>query len=313
LQFRRASRSRLPCPATGATAPTHCTPRARGAWSHPNLARARRLVAQSRTLGERIEVWGTPDEGYIPPTVTAYVAGVLRTLGYGVRVRLVSIATVTQAMRTHFQLSADDDWVAPYPDASSYIPQYFSCGGGNGNGFYCSPRLDREMQQATQLEFMNPARSRALWESVDRQLTDDAVWVPTVTPRQVDLTSNRLHNYEYNPRLGLPRRSELGPITTRGLQSGGRALGPRDRLDCGDTIQAACTDSGAGGETARVWRSRANRCAPSSHAGPEDAHTRTGRNAGRSPAITSPQACPPGDWAPALSLREVCHARACFR
>jgi YVTN family beta-propeller protein len=177
-------------------------PRAGGAWSAPNLARARRLVAQSGTRGERIEVWGIPDEGYVPPTMAAYVAGVLRTLGYRVRIRLVSIATVTQAMRTHFQLSADGDWVAPYPDASSYIAQYFSCGGGNGNGFYCNPRLDREMQQATQLELRNPLRSRALWESVDRQLTDAAVWVPTVTPREVDLTSNRLHNYEYNPVWG---------------------------------------------------------------------------------------------------------------
>jgi peptide/nickel transport system substrate-binding protein len=177
-------------------------PRPSGAWSAPNLARARRLVAQSGTLGERIEVWGTPDEGYIPPTTTAYVAGVLRTLGYRVRIHLVPIATVTQAMRTHFQLSADGDWVAPYPDPSSYIPQYFSCGGGNGNGFYCNPRLDREMQDATQLELINPARSRALWESVDRQLTDAAVWVPTVTPREVDLTSKRLHNYEYNPVWG---------------------------------------------------------------------------------------------------------------
>jgi peptide/nickel transport system substrate-binding protein len=177
-------------------------PRASGAWSAPDLARARRLVARSGTLGERIGVWGIPDEGYVPPTTTAYVAGVLRTLGYRVRIRLVPLATVTQAMRTHFQLSTDGDWVAPYPDASSYIPQYFSCGGGNSNGFYCNPRLDRQMQQATQLELSNPPRSRALWESIDRQLTDNAVWVPTETPRQIDLTSNRLHNYQYNPVWG---------------------------------------------------------------------------------------------------------------
>jgi ABC-type transport system substrate-binding protein len=105
-------------------------------------------------------------------------------------------------MRTHFQLSTDGDWVAPYPDPSSYIPQFFSCRGGNGNGFYCNPRLDHEMQQATELELRNPLRSRALWESIDRELTDDAVWVPTVTPQEVDLTSNRLHNYEYNPVWG---------------------------------------------------------------------------------------------------------------
>ena len=37
---------------------------------------------------------------------------------------------------------------------------------------------------------------------VDRQLTDAAVWVPTVTLRQIDLTSQRLGNYEYNPVWG---------------------------------------------------------------------------------------------------------------
>ena len=66
-------------------------PRASGAWSAPNLARARRLVAQSGTLGEGIEIWGIPDEGYVPPTTTAYVAGILRTLGYRVRIRLVVV------------------------------------------------------------------------------------------------------------------------------------------------------------------------------------------------------------------------------
>jgi YVTN family beta-propeller protein len=173
-----------------------------GAWSAPDLARARRLVAASGTFGERIEVWGEPDEGYVPPTAAPYIAGVLRSLGYRVRLRMVPYATITLAMRTHFQLSVDGDWLANYPDPSSYLPQFFGCGGGNSNGFYCNPALDREMQRATQLESSNPPGSRALWASIDRQLTDAAVWVPTVTLREVELTSHRLGNYEYNPVWG---------------------------------------------------------------------------------------------------------------
>jgi hypothetical protein len=38
--------------------------------------------------------------------------------------------------------------------------------------------------------------------AIDRQLTDNAAWVPTVNEREVDLVSNRLHNYEYNPAWG---------------------------------------------------------------------------------------------------------------
>ena len=174
-----------------------------GAWRGPDFARARRLVAESGTFGERIDIWGESDLNYIPSAAeTAYLAGVLRRLGYRVRVHLMPTATVTQAMRVHFQLSVDGDWTAPYPDPSSYIPQFFSCGGGNSNGFYCNPRLDHEMQQATQLELSNPRKAGTLWASIDRQLTYTAAWVPTVTPRENEVTSSRVHNYQYNPVWG---------------------------------------------------------------------------------------------------------------
>ncbi|MFZ0231170.1 MAG: ABC transporter substrate-binding protein, partial [Mycobacterium sp.] len=107
-----------------------------GAWSAPDMARARQLVAESGTRGEQVDVWGSPDEGFVPPATTAYVADVLRALGYRVRLHLVPFATITEAMWERMQLSTDGDWLANYPDPSSYIPQFFSCGGGNSNGYY---------------------------------------------------------------------------------------------------------------------------------------------------------------------------------
>jgi len=62
--------------------------------------------------------------------------------------------------------------------------------------------LDHEMQQAQLLELSDPAQAAAVWASVDHQLTDAAVWVPTVTLRDVELTSRRLGNYQYNPVWG---------------------------------------------------------------------------------------------------------------
>ena len=173
-----------------------------GAWSAPDMARARLLVAQSGTLGERIDVWGEPDQGFVPPTTPAYVAGVLRALGYRVRLHLVPSATLTEAMHRRFQLSVDGDWVAAYPYPSSYVPGFVSCGGGTSNGYYCNPSLDREMQEAGRLELGDPRKASALWASIDRQLTDDAVWVPTVTLRDVEVTSSHLRNYQYNPVWG---------------------------------------------------------------------------------------------------------------
>jgi hypothetical protein len=49
------------------------------------------------------------------------------------------------------------------------------------------------------LDLTNPRAANALWETVDRQLTNNAEWVTTVDTREVELTSSHLQNYEYNP------------------------------------------------------------------------------------------------------------------
>jgi YVTN family beta-propeller protein len=178
-------------------------PRADGAWSAPDMKRARQLVEQSGTRGERVDVWGSPDGGgFVPPTMPEYVAGVLRALGYRVHLHLIPTASLTEAMHRSAQVTADGDWVAAYPYPSSYVPGFVSCGGGTSNGYYCNASLDREMQQAGMVELSDPPNASALWESIDRQLTNEAVWVPTVTQRDIEITSSRLRNYQYNPVWG---------------------------------------------------------------------------------------------------------------
>ena len=173
-----------------------------GVWSAPDLAAARQLVAASGTRGETIDVWGAPDEGFIPPTVPRYIASVLRELGYRVRLHMPAYASISEAMRRHFQLSVDGDWLAEYPTASSYLPQFFGCHGGTSNGYVCRPGLDREMTRAVQLGPQRPAAASALWTHIDHRLTDEAAWVPTVNEREVEVTSARLRNYQYNPVWG---------------------------------------------------------------------------------------------------------------
>jgi YVTN family beta-propeller protein len=177
-------------------------PRPDGGYTGPNLARARRLVAESGTAGQRVDVWGASDSPYVPRGVPVYVASVLRTLGYRVHLHLFPNATFTEAMRRGFQLSVDGDWLASYPSPASYLPQFFGCGGGTSNGYHCEPGLDREMKAAGQLESSDPARARGRWESIDRQLTDEAIWVPTINVREVEFLSKRVRNYEHHAVWG---------------------------------------------------------------------------------------------------------------
>jgi YVTN family beta-propeller protein len=177
-------------------------PRPNGAWSAPDMARARQLVAQSGTIGDRVELVGPTANAFTPVASTGYIAGVLRALGYRVRVSVIPAASITPAMWDSFQISNEGSWIPAYPDPSSYVPSFFSCGGANGNGYYCNPAIDREMRHAELLEVTNAPAADALWEKVDRQLTNNAEWVTTVDTREVEITSSHLHNYEYNPVWG---------------------------------------------------------------------------------------------------------------
>jgi YVTN family beta-propeller protein len=177
-------------------------PSADGDWTGPDMARARRLVRQSGTIGQRIDLVGSLDNGYVPPASTTYIGRVLRALGYRVHITIIPFSSITAAMWDRFQISNDGSWIPEYPDPSSYLPSFFGCAGANSNRYYCNSAIDREMQRAELLEPTYPAKSSTLWAAVDRQLTNAAAWVPTVASREVELTSDRLRNYEYNPVWG---------------------------------------------------------------------------------------------------------------
>ena len=176
-------------------------PTANGAYSGPDMTRARQLVAESGTRGETVNLLGSPDLEFPPATIPAYFASVLRSLGYRVHTYLVPFDQIMQ-MGVAPQIAVNGDLGAGYPDPSSYIPSFLSCGGGSNWGGYCNPTVDREMQQAQRLDLTNPPKARAVWEAIDRQLTNTAAWVPAVTYPEIELTSRRLHNYQYNPVWG---------------------------------------------------------------------------------------------------------------
>jgi ABC-type transport system substrate-binding protein/DNA-binding beta-propeller fold protein YncE len=185
-------------------------PVADGRWLAPDVARARRLVAASGTAGMRITVWNstTPQ---VAVNETRDMVRTLSQLGYRASLRLLPdtiFFSVTDDSRNHAQV-IDGGWSADYPSADDFIGKltckYFVPGNPvatTDSSEFCYPAMDRQIALAAARQATNPQAAAALWARLDRQLTDLAIWVPTVTPNEADLLSRRVRNYEYNPVWG---------------------------------------------------------------------------------------------------------------
>jgi ABC-type transport system substrate-binding protein/DNA-binding SARP family transcriptional activator len=177
-----------------------------GRWRSPDLARARRLVANSGTAGMKVVVWdltgGPPIEG-VPPV------DALRRLGYHASLRLLPQQTYfryTDDSRNHAQV-IEGGWSADYPTANDFIGKLacaYSVPGSQAvdSSQFCDPAFDHQVAHAAALQTTDPPAADRLWARLDREVTDRAILLPTVTLNATDLLSSRVGNYHYNPVWG---------------------------------------------------------------------------------------------------------------
>jgi peptide/nickel transport system substrate-binding protein len=167
-----------------------------------DLARARRLVAASGTRGEHVTVWGWTDDPTITESEIRYVASVLRELGYHADVRLVPHSFFDHPPSGVFrtiQIGAAAWGDQPY----GFIATWFACDGTSTHGDFCDPRIDRLSARARVLQATDPQRSARIWAEIDRNLVDQAAWLPTLNERGLDFVSTRVTGYESMPYWGL--------------------------------------------------------------------------------------------------------------
>ena len=114
----------------------------------------------------------------------------------------------SSGLRNHAQV-IDGGWSADYPSADTFIGKlactYFAPGNGpatSDGSEFCDPAVDRQITRAAALQATDPQAAAAWWAQLDRQLTNRAVFLPTVTPNEVDLLSRRAGNFQYNPVWG---------------------------------------------------------------------------------------------------------------
>jgi hypothetical protein len=64
------------------------------------------------------------------------------------------------------------------------------------------PRPNRIPDRRTHRGQGSP-QARALWQRVDRELTDAAPWVPLMVTKDVNFLSKRVGNYQDSPQMGM--------------------------------------------------------------------------------------------------------------
>ncbi|MEK6274647.1 MAG: ABC transporter substrate-binding protein [Actinomycetota bacterium] len=180
-----------------------------GAWSAPDLAKARALVRQSGTSGARVTFWTFKINGKV--LADAEVARQTFTqLGYRYVEKIFPdpeqyFEALVKAPK-NAPNSGTTGWLADYPAASNFFEpmscKTFGDPAANSSRF-CSAAFDRKLERATVVQTRDPGAAAKVWEQIDRDATDQAIWVSTHTPRNVDLVSKRVGNYQHHPLFGV--------------------------------------------------------------------------------------------------------------
>jgi ABC-type transport system substrate-binding protein len=129
---------------------------------------------------------------------TAYVVSVLKSLGFrasGGPVAGERYNLLASNSRNHTQISVGGT-LTDYPAPSNIIQTWLSCdsfrpgSGSNANrAGFCNPSVDAGIERALALETSDPKAANRLWAQIDREIVDQAPWLPTVNLNTVDFLS----------------------------------------------------------------------------------------------------------------------------
>ncbi|MFB9927667.1 ABC transporter substrate-binding protein [Amycolatopsis halotolerans] len=192
------------CPWTSNPAPN-----GRGPWRGPDLAKAKRLVAESGTAGAAVSV--VPGNNRMHIAMGEYMQTLLTDLGYRATLKPMDEGLqfpFVQNSGNHVE-AALTDWSQDYPAASDFLKVLTSCAAFVPNsdaspniGGFCDPAIDARMTEALRLANTDPDAANRLWSEVDRAVTDQAPWVSMYVPKWIDFTSARLGNYRFSGQFG---------------------------------------------------------------------------------------------------------------
>jgi YVTN family beta-propeller protein len=177
-------------------------------WTAPDLAKARRLVDRSHTLGMHVTVWAP--SGLLAGEAR-FVVPLLDKLGYRASLRLLGTTYFPHIADSHNHAQLGVTYWAPdYPAARDFLALQYSCRSFTRNdpanfdwSEFCDSSADRVMQRAERLQSTDPRSANALWARAERLIVDQAPVLPLDNPKNVDFVSRRVGNYQFNPQWGV--------------------------------------------------------------------------------------------------------------
>jgi peptide/nickel transport system substrate-binding protein len=174
-------------------------------WKAPDIERAKQLVQQSGTAGQKVTLIVQNDD--VNRAIGEYLQSVLSQIGYQADVKPLSNNiqfTYIQNTKNKVQI-AFTSWYQDYPAAADFLNVLLSCASfhpGSDSSInvagFCDKRLDAQMQDALVTGQTDQNLANQKWAQVDQAMMQRAPLAPVLNPKIVDFVSKRVGNYQFS-------------------------------------------------------------------------------------------------------------------
>ena len=177
-------------------------------WSAPDLEKAKALVQESGTAGQKVTI--ITEDTTVSKAIGTYMQSVLTDIGYEADVKPISPNiqfTYIQNTNNKVQISVTQ-WYQDYPAASDFLNILFGCASftpGSDSSIniagFCDKDIQAKMDAALALGVTDPEAANVMWSEIDKAVTDAAPMAALFTPKHIDFVSKRLGNFQFNSQF----------------------------------------------------------------------------------------------------------------